>query len=267
MNRALLFQIWRASRLRIAIVTIVASVWGWLILLIYSQFSDAIRQLVTHNPLFQQMSSIGSGNLFTVPGAVALGTEHPLFIAFCGIFAVGAASTAIAGERQSGTLEVILARPIRRRVFLMMHLVATLAIVALLIAALLGGMALGARMLGYAPQLNMRALPMVWLNGFLLWSAFTTFSLAASASCDRPGPATGLSLAFLLVNYFLEILGSIWTAARWTQTYSLFHHFQPSEILTGHVRWFDLGVVATAAVVPLLYALWMFPRRDLAAPS
>lgn len=267
MNRALLFQIWRASRIRIAIISVVTMLWGWLILLIYSQFSDVVRQLVTHNPLFQQLATIGSGNLFTVPGAVALGTQHPLFIAFCGIFAVGAASAAIAGERQRGTLEVVLSRPITRRMFLCMQLVAILAVMAVLVAALLAGMTIGARTLGYASQLNEHELPLVWLNGFLLWSAFTTFSLAASASFDRSAPATGLAIGFLLVNYFLEILGSIWTAARWTQRYSLFHHFQPAEILSGHVNKFDLVLLLIAALVPLIYALWMFPRRDLAAPS
>lgn len=267
MNRALLFRIWRFSALRVGIVTVVTLLWGWLILLIYSQFSVVIRDMVTRNPLFQQMSTIGSGNLFTVPGAITLGTQHPLFIAFVGIFAVGAAATAIAGERQAGTLEIVLARPLLRRVHLLTHLVAILAIVALLVAALLTGMTVGAYTLGFAPQLNVRALPLVWLNGFLLWSAFTTFSLAASASCDRSAPAMGMSLAYLLTNYFLEVLGSIWNAAHWAQHYSLFHHFQAAEILNGHMRVLDLGLLAAASLVPLVYALWWYPRRDLAAPS
>ena len=40
--------------------------------------------------------------------------------------------------------------------------------------------------------------PMVWLNGFLLWGSFATFGLAASVSFDRAGPAMGLTLAYLL---------------------------------------------------------------------
>ena len=60
--------------------------------------------------------------------------------------------------------------------------------------------------------------------------------MAASVTFDRPGPAIGLSLAYLLVNYFLEILGSLWTDAAWTQEYSLFHHFDPGAILTGELR-------------------------------
>lgn len=84
---------------------------------------------------------------------------------------------------------------------------------------------------------------------------------------DRSGPALGVSLAYLLVNYFLEILGSLWTDAAWTQEYSLFHHFQPVEILSGGLDLADLLLLAIATLLPIVYALVVFPRRDLAAPS
>jgi small-conductance mechanosensitive channel len=110
-------------------------------------------------------------------------------------------------------------------------------------------------------------MPLVLLNGFGLWAAFTTFSLAMSVTFDRPGPAIGLSLAWLLLHYFLEILGSLWTDAAWTQDYSLLHHFNAGEILTGALDPIDLVIVFAAAIVPIAYALYVFPQRDLAAPT
>jgi hypothetical protein len=107
----------------------------------------------------------------------------------------------------------------------------------------------------------------VLLNGFLLWGAFTTFGLAASVTFDRAGPAVGLTLAYVMLNYFFEILGSLWTDVEWTQEYSLFHHFNPSEILGGQMEPIDLVITGTAFVVPILWALIVFPRRDLAAPT
>ena len=267
MNGVLLLRAWRFAALRIAIVSVVTFAWGWLILFFYSQFSDVIRQLVTQNPMFSQFANFGSGNLFTVPGAITLGTQHPFLIAFLAIFAVGGASTAIAGERQAGTLEVVLARPVPRLAYLLTQETATLVVVAVLLALLLAGMTVGVSLLGLADQVDLSRLPLVWLNGFLLWASFTTFSLAASASSDRTGPAIGLALGYLLANYFLEILGSFWDAAKWTQEYSLFHHFQPTEIFAGKPDPFDFALLAVFAVVPLLYAMWRFPRRDLAAPA
>ena len=267
MNLVLLRQTWRFAAVRILIVGAVTTLWGWLILLFYSQFSPMIRDLATQNSLFRQLSNFGSGNLFTLPGAVTLGTQHPFLLALIGVFAVGSASLAIAGERQSGTLEVLLARPISRNSLLRTQLVATLVVVAVLVALLLIGMSVGAAMYGYLGDLDPARMPLVWLNGFLLWAAFTTFSLAASVSFDRPGPSIGLSIAFLLANYFLVILASFWQDARWTQSWSLFDHFQPSEILAGRTDPFDLLLLAIVALVPLMYALWRFPRRDLAAPA
>ncbi len=249
------------------IVTLATLVWGWLLLFFYSQFSEALRQLATQSPFLKQFTNFGSGNLFTVSGAITLGTQHPLLIALIGIFAVGGAALAIAGERQAGTLEVLLARPLPRRSYLLTQLVAISAMVALLIAALLVGMAIGAISQGLTGELDLARFPLIWLNGVLLWWAFSSFSLAVSASFDRPGPAIGLSLAFLLANYFLEILGSFWTDARWAQEYSLFHHFEPGEILAGKGDPFDLALLVAVILVPLAFALWNFQRRDLAAPA
>lgn len=266
-NRVLLLRTWRFVWLRVLVVGLVTFAWGWLLLFFYSQFSDAIRQFVASNPLFEQFANFGSGNLFTVPGAITLGTQHPFLIALIGIFAVGSAALAIAGERQSGTLEVLLARPLPRRTYLITQAVAILAIAALLVACLLAGMALGVGTQGLGSLVDMGQMPLVWLNGFLLWAAFTAFSLAASASFDRSGPAMSLSLAYLLLNYFLIILGSFWTAAQWTQSYSLFDHFQPQEILSGKADPYDFALLAVLTIVPMAYALWVFPRRDLAAPA
>ena len=46
---------------------------------------------------------------------MALGFIHPIAVGLNLVFAVGFAPAAIAGERQRGTLEVLLSRPISRR--------------------------------------------------------------------------------------------------------------------------------------------------------
>jgi ABC-type transport system involved in multi-copper enzyme maturation permease subunit len=184
-----------------------------------------------------------------------------------GIFAVGASATAVAGERARGTLEVLLARPISRMTLYWSELSALLFAALVVLLAILAGMIAGSAAVGLLNDLDLGRMPVVILNGFGLWAAFTTFGLAASVSFDRPGPAIGLSLAWLIVHYFLEILGSLWTDAAWTQEYSLLHHFNPGEILTGKADPLDLVVVFGAALLPIVYAVLVFPRRDLAAPA
>lgn len=267
MSGRLFRQTFRWQRTRLLIVLLAAIAWGVLIPVIYSAFSDAMRELADSGAIPRQLLNFGSGSLFTLPGAITLGLQHPLAIAMLGIFAVGASSTAVAGERARGTLEVLLARPISRITLYVSLLAALLLTVLLVLSALLGGMIGSSMVLGTGDELDLGGLPLVFLNGFGLWAAFTTFGLAASVSFDRPGPAIGLSLAWLVLHYFLEILGSLWADAAWTQNYSLLHHFNPGGILTGDVRWVDFVIVFAAAVIPLIYALLVFPRRDLAAPT
>ena len=137
----------------------------------------------------------------------------------------------------------------------------------LVLLALLGGQVIGVAIQGLTDELDLAAMPLVLANGVLLWGAFAAFGLAASVSFDRHAPALGLSLAYLLVNYFLEILGSLWTDVAWSQEYSLFHHFQPGEILEGKADPIDFLILGVALIVPVVYALIVFPRRDLAAPA
>lgn len=255
------------QRVRWAIVTLAIFGWGTLIPVIYAAFSDVIRDLANSGVFPEELLNFGSGSLFTLPGSITIGTQHPLAIAMLGIFAIGATATAIAGERERGTLEVMLARPVSRVTVYLTILIGLLLVVALILATLIAGFIVGAAVQDVLDELPLEQVPMMWLNGFLLWAGFATFGLAASVSFDRPEPAIGLTLGWLLLHYFFEILGSLWQEAAWTQEYSFFHHFQPTEILEGAVDPIDLVILGVALVVPIVYALVVFPRRDLAAPA
>ncbi len=255
------------QRVRWIIVTIAIFGWGLLIPVFYAAFSDLIRDLANSGAFPEELLNFGSGSLFTLPGSITIGTQHPIAIAMIGIFAVGATSTSIAGERQRGTLEVMLARPVSRVTVYLSILIGLLLIVGIVLATLIGGFIAGSAIQGVLDELPLEHVPMLWLNGFLLWGSFATFGLAASVSFDRPGPAIGLTLAYLLINYFLEILGSLWREVDWSQEYSLFHHFQPTEILENALDPIDLVILGVAFVLPIIYALIVFPRRDLAAPA
>jgi ABC-2 type transport system permease protein len=174
---------------------------------------------------------------------------------------------AIAGERESGTLEVLLSKPISRRALYVTLAAASATLVAVVMLALLGGQLIGVAIQGVGDELDLGQVPLVFVNGLMLWSAFAAFGLAASVSFDRHSPALGVTMAYLLVNYFLEILGSLWRDVAWSQEYSLFHRFNPGEILTGKADPIDFVILAVAIVIPVVYALVVFPRRDLAAPS
>jgi hypothetical protein len=63
------------------------------------------------------------------------------------------------------------------------------------------------------------------------------------------------------------VLGTFWPDAKWLQPYSLFHYYAPKEVLEGVSASGDLLVGAVVGAVAIAWALVVFPRRDLAAPS
>ena len=120
------------------------AVWGSLMPVIYEAFKDQIQLLLGSGAIPPHSPQFGGGDLFTLAGTIALGFIHPIAVAWSRL-RVGFAVTAVAGERQRGTLEVLLARPLSRRRLYATLLVATILFVALAIAAQVVGASSGLR--------------------------------------------------------------------------------------------------------------------------
>jgi ABC-2 type transport system permease protein len=267
MNRALFLRTVAANRLRLAIISLAMLLWGSLMPLVYSQFGAQFRQLTESGVFPKQLTNFGGGDIFSLPGSIAVGFIHPIAIVLSCVFAVGFTTAAVAGERQRGTLEVLLARPLSRRTVYVTLLVATVLFVGVVMAAFLIGTVISVTANGVSGELVLSRVPLLWLNGVLLFAAIGAIGLAASVSFDRLSPAIGLTLGIVVVSYFLEILGSLWPDAKGLQPYSLFHYLQPKAILSGDVSLLSFAVLGIVTALSIIAALAIFPRRDLAAPS
>jgi ABC-2 type transport system permease protein len=258
---------WRALSLRTLVIAIGLAIWGFLLPVIYAQFGAQFSQLLDSGAFPKQFAEFGGGDVFSLSGSIALGFVHPISVALVCVYAVGFATSAVAGERQRGTLEVLLARPISRRSLYVTLLVSCLTFIAVVVAAQVIGSFVGALLSGVANEVAAGNLVVLWLNGVLLYAAFAAIGLAASVSFDRLGPPLGITLGVVVVAYFLQILGTLWPDAKGLQPYSLFQYLHAKDVASGVLHPLDflvLGVVFTAGVV---WALYEFPRRDLAAPS
>jgi Putative exporter of polyketide antibiotics len=267
MNAALFGHLWRSQRTKLLIVCVAMAAWSVFLPVIYESFGSQMRALVDSGIIPRELMNFGGGDVFSLGGAIALGYVHPISIILIAVFAIGFTTAAIAGERQRGTLEVLLARPLSRRSVYTTELAAVLVFIGLVLAAASVGTVIGATLAGVLDELAVERLPMLWLNGMLLWGAFAAIALAASVSFDRFTPAIGVTLAIVVVMYFLDILGSLWPDAKGLQAYSLFHYLSARDILSGTVSLSGFTLLAAVGAAAIAYALAVFPRRDLAAPS
>ena len=266
MNGPLFRHTWRLQRIKLALVSLALLIWGCLPPFIYARFGSQFKALLESGIFPQEFARLGSGDIFSLSGAIALSLIHPIALILTSIFAVGFSAAAIAGERQRGTLEVVLARPLGRRAFYFTLLVASFGFVGVAIMALLAGTVGGSIVAGVLAEFPLRQLPLLWLNAVLLFGSFAAIGLAASASFDRLTPALGWTIGVVVVMYVLEVLGSLWPDAEFLQPYSLFHYLKPKAVLTGAAEPFDFAVLAGVIVTAMGWAVTVFPRRDLAAP-
>jgi ABC-2 type transport system permease protein len=267
MSRALFAHTWRSQRTKLLVVCVAIAAWNAFLPVIYQSFGIQMKALVDSGVIPKQLTNFGGGDVFSLGGAIALGYVHPISIILLSIFAIGFTTSAVAGERQRGTLEVLLARPLSRHQVYATLLVAVLVFIGVVLVAASIGTLLGSAIVGVLDELPVERLPILWLNGILLWGALAAIGLAASVSFDRLTPALGITMAIVVVSYFLDILGSLWPDAQGLQKFSLFHYLTARDILGGTVDLGGLAVLAVVAAIAIAIAFAVFPRRDLAAPS
>lgn len=263
----LMRRTWRANRSRVALVCLALAAWAFLMPVIYATFGRQLASLLDTGIIPAPFLRLLGADPFSLTGAVALGWVHPLAIGMFVLFPVGLGSVMIAGERQRGTLEVLLARPLSRRALFATHLVTLSALAALTVLAAVAGTLAGAAAYGVVGDLDAADLAVLGLNTWLFLVALAAVSLATSASFDRLAGPVGVAIAVLLLGYLLEVLGTLWPDAAFLQPFTPFHYLRPLEVLGGRVPRADLLVLAGIALAATLYGLWRFPRRDLAAPS
>jgi len=267
MSLPLFVHTWRSHQVRLLLVSLGLAIWGFMLPVVYGSYGSQFNAIMESGLFPEEFARFGGGDIFSLPGAIALSFIHPIAICLTSVFAIGFSSAAVAGERQRGTLEVALARPVSRRTFYLTLLAAALTFIGVNMAALLAGSIAGSWFAGVEAQLAVGKLPLLWLNGVLLFGALAAIGLAASVSFDRLAPAVGVTLGTVLVMYVFQVLGSFWPKAERLQPYSLFHYLQPKAILTGGGDPLDGIVLAAVLGGAILWALYVFPRRDLAAPS
>lgn len=176
------------------------------------------------------------------------------------IFAVGRGARMIAGEEESGVLEVVLATPVSTRAVLLQKAAAlvvgvtvlgvVLGVVLLVCSAAFGlGIGFGSALSG--------CLAMV-----LMGVEFGALSLAVGAATGRRALAIGVAGAAAVAAYVLYALALIVDAFEPWQPLSPFHQALHAGPLGAGVP-ASAVLVALGAVVVLVVAVPVFDRRDL----
>lgn len=112
----------------------------WVVsLLDMGQFQTILEQFRE----FEKFAPIEFDSLFTYPGRVGMTYDEPIVILCIVIWCVARGSDVVSGELGRGTLEMVLAQPIRRTTLLWSHAVVSVTGLALLCLLVWGGIGVG----------------------------------------------------------------------------------------------------------------------------
>lgn len=204
---------------------------------------------------------------------------HPLPLTILGIFAIGRAANAIAGEIDRGTMELLLAQPVRRTHLVLAHLTVDMIVIPSLCLMLWLGTYCGIWWNGLDTSDNpmQRVDPLRFLPALLCLFALVFVHSGVTMWISSLGRSRarvwGWAITLFLCMFFINVFGQILPEAlAWLRPFTVHYHYQPQQVIfhkdwyTNGSVWFHLGVLLGGGAAGYLLAWLTFTRRDLPAP-
>lgn len=199
----------------------------------------------------------------TTRGLLAFGWNHPVTLALGAAVAIVPASRAIAGEIESGAMELLLSQPLARWEYVSAQIAFALLALAGLSTTGIMGTLLGQNYFALG-LFDWRPLLQLALNFFLLQSAWYGLTLAFSVFGRESGPITGIAFFLALACYIVQVLGRIWPALAGLMPYTLYNYYSPQEILVQNTfSKTSLAILASVFLTGIGFTLWRFQKRDI----
>lgn len=199
-----------------------------------------------------------------LPGFLALGFTHPVYHLLVSAVVIWIVARSLAGEMESGQVQVALARPVSRRQFYLARVLAMM-LVALWVSVIasLGNIA----GIAYSkPDGTMDNWHFVAQIGASLLLALTIggVALLVSSRADRMGQAVGWAAGFLIVSYVIDYFSTLWSFLKPIQPFSVFDYYDPPiSLATGTIPWTNVFVLGGLALICTVAGMLIFERRDL----
>lgn len=176
------------------------------------------------------------------------------------IFAIGAGAGAVAGEEERGTLDLLLAHPLRRRDYVVQRFLALAALVAALTIALLATVAVGSWLVDL--EIGFGKLLAASVSVGLLALLFGSIALAAGAIRPGRAPALAVAAGLAVLAWLLDGLGQAVEALDPLRALSPYYQVIGQSPLREGAPWEGWAILAAATAVFVACAAVGFERRD-----
>lgn len=179
------------------------------------------------------------------------------------VAAVGAGARAIAGEEESGTLDLLLANPLSRRRLVVEKFAALVGELAVLALVLWLSLVVGTRAFGM--EVTVANLAAATVSATLLALGYGAIALLVGAATGRRAVAVGLSAAAAVLAYLVNSLAPLVGILESIQEATPFYHYAASDPLRRGLDLAHFGALVAVCLFATALAPFAFERRDIDA--
>ena len=177
------------------------------------------------------------------------------------VFAIGFGSSAVAGEEEQGTLDLLLSNPLPRWRMVLEKFAAMVFSIVLLVLVFWGALAISGHVVDMG--LSLGKLGAVCFSAALLGITFGAVALAVG--CARGHRGLSMSIAGALVGYSY-LLNAMAPLIHWLEPFqvlSLFYYYIDANPLTNGLNGTHVAVLSGLTAVFVAAAIATFRKRDL----
>lgn len=273
LNRAVWRQSWGDQRLLLAAMAALWAVFPWIYVWLQSQVPMGDFQLLLRliPEDWQKLSGVPIAEVATTAGRVALAFVDPVVVLGATVWGVTRGSDIVSGPLERGTMEMVLAAPVRRTAVYATHAAATILGAAVLAGVLFTGIWTAISFGPWAGQVAaMRFAPAVG-NTFGLMVCMAGVAALFSAAGSHRSRTIGVMCGFYVISLLAKLVGRMSDSLAWVGWLSVFGAYEPQRLVSGTAdSWWLLArydaVLVGVGLAAYLAGGVIFARRDLPAP-
>lgn len=177
------------------------------------------------------------------------------------VFAILQGAGAIAGEEENGTIDLLMANPVRRWRIILEKWAAFAAAVLLIDGFIALGIVAGILVTGLDASIPR----LIWaaFNMIPIILVFGAIAMVGSCVFHKKRPASGIAIVILIFSYFLYALGPITEAVRPWLRLSLFHFYGKTNPIGQNVQAGSMALLLCLLTVLIATAVVAFQKKDL----
>jgi len=273
-NTAIWRKTWGDQR---ALVLALAALWAafpWLYLSLSAQidmpaFQNVLLKVIPEN--WQKLSGVPFSEVATYAGRVALAFVDPVVVLTATVWGITRGSDAVSGPLERGTMEMVLAAPVRRSAVFVTQALATTAAAAVLCGVLLASVWSVVTLGPWAGKVEPERFVPAVVNVFGLMVCMAGLTACVSAADSHRWRTIGIMCGFYVTAILTKLVGRLSGVLGWVGYLSVFNAYEPQRLVGGDAEAWQLLLRYDAILLGIglaAYALgtWIFSRRDLPAP-